>query len=93
MPVLAAYDVEHERPWDWQVPVYFWTKSLSTGVLALPAVAIAAGWLQADKLLNLVLVMLALVFMGITVGAADLRPVAARAVLAGALPAPMAAPG
>ena len=50
------------------MPVYFWTKSLSTGVLALPAVAIAAGWVQADKLLNLVLVMLALVFMGITVG-------------------------
>jgi Fe-S-cluster-containing dehydrogenase component/formate-dependent nitrite reductase membrane component NrfD len=67
-PVLAAYDVEHERPWNWQVPVYFWTKSLSTGVLALPAVAIAAGWVQADKLLNLVLVILALVFLGITVG-------------------------
>jgi formate-dependent nitrite reductase membrane component NrfD len=68
VPVLAAYDVEHERPWNWQVPVYFWTKSLSTGVLALPAAAVAAGWLQADKLLNLVLVMIALVFMGITVG-------------------------
>ncbi len=68
VPVLAAYDVEHQRPWDWQVPVYFWTKSLSTGVLALPAVAIAAGWVQADKLLNLVLVMIAMVFMGITVG-------------------------
>ena len=60
-------------PWNWQVPVYFWTKSLSTGVLALPAVAIAAGWVQADKLLNLVLVILALVFMGITVGLLDLR--------------------
>jgi len=68
LPVLAAYDVEHERPWGWQVPVYLWTKSLATGVLALPAVAIAAGWLQADKLLNLALVMLALAFMGITVG-------------------------
>jgi Fe-S-cluster-containing dehydrogenase component/formate-dependent nitrite reductase membrane component NrfD len=68
VPVLAAYDVEHERPWDWQVPVYFWTKSLSTGVLALPAVAITAGWMQADWLLNLVFVTLALVFMAITVG-------------------------
>jgi Fe-S-cluster-containing dehydrogenase component/formate-dependent nitrite reductase membrane component NrfD len=68
VPVLAAYDVEHERPWDWQVPVYFWTKSLSTGVLALPAVAIAAGWIQADKLLNLVLVAIALLFMAVTVG-------------------------
>lgn len=67
VPVLAAYDVEHERAWDWQVPVYFWTKSLSTGVLALPAVAIAAGWMQADRLFNLALVALALVFMAITV--------------------------
>jgi Fe-S-cluster-containing dehydrogenase component/formate-dependent nitrite reductase membrane component NrfD len=68
VPVLAAYDVEHERPWAWQVPVYFWTKSLSTGVLALPAVAVAAGWLRADMRLSLVLVALALLFMAITVG-------------------------
>ncbi len=67
VPVLAAYDVEHGRPWDWQVPVYFWTKSLSTGALALPAVAIAAGWIQADKRLNLSLVTLALALMGVTV--------------------------
>jgi len=68
VPVRAAYDVEHERPWDWQVPVYFWTKSVSTGVLAVPAVAIAAGWFQENRILNLLLVFLALAFMGITIG-------------------------
>ncbi len=68
VPVRAAYDVEHERPWGWQVPVYFWTKSLSTGVLAVPALAIGAGWLQPDRGLNLLLACLALVFMGVTVG-------------------------
>jgi Fe-S-cluster-containing dehydrogenase component/formate-dependent nitrite reductase membrane component NrfD len=68
VPVLAAYDVEHERGWHWQVPVYFWTKSLSTGLLAVPAVAIAAGWMQADRVLNFLLAALALVFMAITVG-------------------------
>jgi len=67
VPVLAAYDVEHERPWGWQVPVYFWTKSLSAGVLAVPALAIAAGWVQPDRWLNLLLVVLALAFMGITI--------------------------
>lgn len=68
VPVRIAYDVEHERPWDWQVPIYFWTKSLSTGVLAVPALAIAAGWLQTNKMFNILLVCLALVFMGITIG-------------------------
>jgi len=68
VPARTVYDVEHERPWGWQVPVYFWTKSLSTGVLAVPAVAIAAGWLQANRALNVLLALFALVFMGITVG-------------------------
>ena len=68
VPVRAAYDVEHERPWGWQVPVYFWTKSVSTGVLAVPALAGAAGWLQTSRTLNLLLVLLALALMGITVG-------------------------
>jgi len=67
VPVKAAYDVEHERPWGWQVPVYFWTKAVSTGVLAVPAVAIAAGWLEASKTLNLLPALVALVLMGITV--------------------------
>jgi Fe-S-cluster-containing dehydrogenase component/formate-dependent nitrite reductase membrane component NrfD len=67
-PVRAAYDVEHERPWGWQVPVYFWTKSLSTGILAVPAVAIGTGWLAAGKAMNLLSVFLALVFMGVTMG-------------------------
>ena len=34
---LAAYDVSHARPWGWQVPAYCWTKSIASGVLAVPA--------------------------------------------------------
>ncbi|HVP10467.1 MAG TPA: 4Fe-4S dicluster domain-containing protein [Phycisphaerae bacterium] len=65
-PVRAAYDVEHERPWDWRVPAYAWTKSIGAAVLAVPAVAAALGWLQTSKALNLFLVLLALVFTGLT---------------------------
>ena len=37
-PAVVSYDVEHARPWGWQVPAYFWTKSVSTGALG-PACA------------------------------------------------------
>jgi Fe-S-cluster-containing dehydrogenase component/formate-dependent nitrite reductase membrane component NrfD len=65
--VLAAYDVGHERPWGWQVPVYFWMKSIGSGLLAMPAIGIAMGWLSLDRLRDTVLASLALVFIAITV--------------------------
>jgi Fe-S-cluster-containing dehydrogenase component/formate-dependent nitrite reductase membrane component NrfD len=64
---LAAYDVSHERPWGWQVPVYFWLKSIGSGLLAVPAIATAFGWFPADRLRDLVLSALALVFIAATV--------------------------
>jgi Fe-S-cluster-containing dehydrogenase component/formate-dependent nitrite reductase membrane component NrfD len=64
--LLAAYDVDHGRPWDWQVPVYFWTKSLGAGLLLLPALALLGGWLAADRVRHLVLTLASLGFMALT---------------------------
>ena len=64
---LAAYDVAHERPWGWQVPFYFWMKSIGSGVLAVPALAKALGRLSADPLRDIILSSIALVFMAATV--------------------------
>ena len=36
---VVAYDVSHARPWGWQVPAYCWTKSIGSGALAIPAIA------------------------------------------------------
>jgi len=63
---VAAYDVGHERPWGWLVPFYLWTKSIGSGVLALPALAVALGWFQADGVRDIVLSTIALVFTAIT---------------------------
>src|SRR5262249_21896552 len=63
----ASYDVSHARPWNWQVPAYCWTKGIGSGALAIPAIAMAAGWLHSDRLLELVLSTLALVFTALTV--------------------------
>jgi len=67
MPAIVAYDVEHARPWDWQVPVYFWTKSISAGILTVPALAsIALGLAIAPPIATL-LGFMGLLFMGLTV--------------------------
>jgi formate-dependent nitrite reductase membrane component NrfD/ferredoxin len=64
---LAAYDVSHGRPWDWQVPVYSWMKSIGSGILAVPAIAMALGRLPFDRLREAVLSTLALIFIAATV--------------------------
>jgi len=67
VPTLAAYDVEHARPWAWQVPAFFWTKSIGAGALWMPALALAVGadWLRG--MLGGVLALVALAFMALTV--------------------------
>lgn len=65
---VAAYDVGHARPWGWQVPAYCWTKSIGSGVFAIPAIAIASGRLSADRMRDLVLSTIALLFIAITTG-------------------------
>ena len=63
---LAAYDVSHARPWGWQVPAYCWTKSIGSGVLAIPAIAIALGRLSGDRLRDIALATIALLFTALT---------------------------
>jgi len=63
---LAAYDVSHARPWGWQVPAYCWTKSIGSGALAIPAFAMLLGRLGTDRLRDVALSTIALIFTAIT---------------------------
>ncbi len=63
---LAAYDVSHARPWGWQVPAYCWTKSIGAGALAIPAIAMALGRLTGDRMRDIALATVALLFTALT---------------------------
>src|SRR5271156_5667399 len=63
---LAAYDVSHARPWGWQVPAYCWTKSIGAGALAVPAISIALGRLPGNRVRDIVLATVALLFTALT---------------------------
>jgi Fe-S-cluster-containing dehydrogenase component/formate-dependent nitrite reductase membrane component NrfD len=63
---LAAYDVTHARPWGWQVPAYCWTKSIGSGALAIPAIAMLFGRLAPDRLRDIALSTIALLFTALT---------------------------
>ncbi len=63
---LAAYDVSHARPWGWQVPTYCWTKSIGSGALAVPAIAMALGQLWPDRMRDIALSTIALLFTALT---------------------------
>jgi Fe-S-cluster-containing dehydrogenase component/formate-dependent nitrite reductase membrane component NrfD len=63
---LATYDVSHARPWGWQVPAYCWTKSIGAGALAVPAIAMLLGRLSGDRMRDIALATVALVFTALT---------------------------
>jgi Fe-S-cluster-containing dehydrogenase component/formate-dependent nitrite reductase membrane component NrfD len=63
---VAVYDVSHARPWGWQVPAYSWTKSIGSGVLAVPAIAMFVGRLSTDRVRDLTLSSIALLFTALT---------------------------
>ncbi|HYA69379.1 MAG TPA: 4Fe-4S dicluster domain-containing protein, partial [Acidimicrobiales bacterium] len=63
---VISYDVQHERPWGWQVPAYFWTKSISAGALAVPALAGATPGLATGTKPAAVLGLVGLVFLALT---------------------------
>jgi len=63
---LAAYDVSHSRPWGWQVPAYCWTKSIGSGALTIPAIAMLFGRLGGDRLRDVTLSTIALIFTALT---------------------------
>jgi Fe-S-cluster-containing dehydrogenase component/formate-dependent nitrite reductase membrane component NrfD len=64
---LAAYDVGHDRPWGWQVPVYFWMKTIASGLLAVPAIGVALRLISVDRARDTALSALAVVLMAATV--------------------------
>jgi len=63
---LAAYDVSHARPWGWQVPAYCWTKGIGSGALAIPAIAMLFGRLGSDRIRDIALSTIALIFTVLT---------------------------
>jgi len=63
---VAAYDVSHARPWGWQVPAYCWTKAIGSGALAIPAIAMLLGRLGADRVRDITLSTIALLFTALT---------------------------
>jgi Fe-S-cluster-containing dehydrogenase component/formate-dependent nitrite reductase membrane component NrfD len=63
---VAAYDVSHARPWGWQVPAYSWTKSIGSGSLALPAIAMLLGRMSGDRIRDIALATVALLFTALT---------------------------
>ena len=53
-------------PWGWQVPAYCWTKSIGAGALAVPAIAMCLGWLGVDRVRDIALSTIALLFTALT---------------------------
>jgi Fe-S-cluster-containing dehydrogenase component/formate-dependent nitrite reductase membrane component NrfD len=64
---LVAYDVAHQRAWGWQVPVFFWLKSIVAGLLAVPAIAMAIGRLPVHRMRDTTLAFLALAVFAVSV--------------------------
>lgn len=63
---ITTYDVSHARPWGWQVPAYSWTKSIGSGVLAVPAIAMLLGRLRGNRSRDIALATVALLFTALT---------------------------
>src|SRR6202051_3350583 len=63
---VAAYDLSHALPWGWQVPAYCWTKSIGAGALAVPAIAMALGRLPGNRVRDIALATVALLFTALT---------------------------
>src|SRR5260370_3714892 len=63
-----VYDVAHPAPWGWKIAAYLWTKSISAGVMLIPAVCLV---LQPDlnrPVTSIAAPLVALIFLAITMG-------------------------
>lgn len=60
-----AYDVPHQAPWHWQVSLYTWTKSISSGVFIMFAILIFAGF-QLSSTWELASSVIGIFFLGVT---------------------------
>jgi Fe-S-cluster-containing dehydrogenase component/formate-dependent nitrite reductase membrane component NrfD len=63
-----VYDIgeTHYRSWGWEVYSYTWTKSISAGVLLLPALLMLAGVVEPNATTIGIASIVSLVFLGIT---------------------------
>ena len=46
---VLSYDIPHNRPWDFRVSLYTWTKSIAAGTYLVPLLLVAMGVLATDS--------------------------------------------
>jgi Fe-S-cluster-containing dehydrogenase component/formate-dependent nitrite reductase membrane component NrfD len=63
-----TYNVPHRVPWHWQVPGYLVTKAIGAGAFLVAAAGVAMGLLPPVPLFTTVASLLAIIFIGLTVG-------------------------
>ncbi|HMA18714.1 MAG TPA: NrfD/PsrC family molybdoenzyme membrane anchor subunit, partial [Thermoanaerobaculia bacterium] len=63
-----TYNVPHRVPWHWQVPAYLVTKAIGAGAFLVAAAGVALGLLPSLPLFTTVASLLAILFIGLTVG-------------------------
>jgi Fe-S-cluster-containing dehydrogenase component/formate-dependent nitrite reductase membrane component NrfD len=63
-----TYNVPHRVPWHWQVPAYLVTKAIGAGAFLVAAAGVALGLLPSIPLFTTVASLLAILFIGVTVG-------------------------
>ncbi|MDQ2744969.1 MAG: polysulfide reductase NrfD [Chloroflexota bacterium] len=65
--VQRDYSVNHQRPWEWHVSTYLWTKSIAAGAFLVASILILFGRVSdAHALLTVAAPIIALLFLGIT---------------------------
>ena len=71
---LLAYDVPHRAPWDWRVSLYTWTKGIAAGAYLVAVAARAGRAARRGRTRSgaWAAPLVAVVFLGVTGGAADL---------------------
>ena len=65
-PARTVYDVPHERPWHWPVPVYLVTKAAGAGVYFLASLGLALGLFGSEVFFGLGAGLLAAALTAIT---------------------------
>lgn len=64
---VLSYDIPHNRPWDWRVSAYTWTKGIASGVYLVAALLVLRGDLgAATALWEIGVPVICGVFLGIT---------------------------
>ena len=61
-----TYDVAHPMPWGWKIAAYLWTKSISAGAIAVPAIGLVL--FPFSPLLRVIAPAIALAMLVVTLG-------------------------